>query len=109
MAEAGDAAAALSLGAFSRAVAARLAEGNPTADRSYGAHHTSFDVLRAHRLKEVRAEKGPEETLRVPATQIQAVGWSARDAKPDARHPKVRTHSEECAAWLQRHTTAVDV
>lgn len=81
----------LGAGAFSGVIAALLAEGAPAGDRSYVAHYTSFDVLRSHKHKEVRPEKGPEETLRVPATQLQTVGWSARDAKPDVRHPKVRS------------------
>lgn len=62
------------------AVIAALQREPPAVDEDAYAHYKSFDLLRAHKLRQVRPMHGPEEVQREPATLHQEIGFQARKA-----------------------------
>lgn len=63
-------------------------------DNSKTAHYQSFQLFRAHKLREVRSEFGPADVYAKPLTQLQDVGWRAKETPVGyTRCPK--KHCEE--------------
>ena len=77
--------AALPLADFLAAIGA-LREAPLEVDAGDYAHYASFGVLRAHKLRQVRPQKGPEATQRAPATLLQEIGFQAHRAVPHEIH-----------------------
>jgi hypothetical protein len=92
LAAAAGEAGALALEPFLDAIAA-LQAAPLEVDSDAHAHYTSFDQLRAHRLRQVRPFHGPEQTQRAALTGLQDIGFLAHQARKEKRF--VKNHCEE--------------